>query len=195
MKDNLLCAILAHTIKNPQAAADSLMKRFGSFTSVAEADVLAISDTLGGEGATSVYIKLVAAIVSRRNSDLFKFGKKHTDDEIERYFVSLFFGLSVETVYILSVKNGKIISCDKAGEGTVNASNVLPRRLLEIAKRHSADSLIIAHNHPGGYATPSDEDIAGTQTLCEFLRSSGINLLSHYVVAGVDCKKIDLTLK
>lgn len=195
MNDNLLSQILSHTNKNPETASDKLIKRFGSFVGVTEADTLALSDTLDGDMTTSLYIKLMSAIVSRRKCDLFKLGKKHTEKEIEEYLISLFFGLSVETVYLLSIKNEKVVSCEKAGEGTVNSSNVLPRKLLEIAKRHGADSLIIAHNHPGGYAIPSDEDKAGTSTLYEFFNSSGIKLLAHYVVAELECKKIDLTLK
>ena len=189
--DNTLAAILGHVNKDAAASSDKLIRKFGSLVGVAEADMLAVSDALDGDMTTSLYIKLVSALVSRRVCDAFKLGKKHTEEEICEYLVSLFFGLSVETVYLLSVKDGKITACERAGEGTVNTSNVLPRRLIEIAKRHKADSVIIAHNHPGGYATPSDDDKSGTRILYEFFTASGVRLLAHYVVAGLECRKID----
>lgn len=191
MKDNLLAKILAHVNKDADTSCDKLIKKFGSFVGVAEADMLAVSDALDGDMTTSLYIKLVSALVSRRRCDVFRLGKKHTEEEIREYLVSLLFGLSVETVYLLAVKEGRVIACERAGEGTVNTSNVLPRRLIEIAKRHRADSVIIAHNHPGGYAIPSDEDKSGTRILYEFFAASGVVLLTHYIVAGLECQKID----
>lgn len=191
MRDNLLAEMLGHIDKNARASADKLIEKFGSFVGVAEADMLAISDALDGDMTTALYVKLAFALVSRRGCDAFNFGKKHTDEEIREYLRSLLFGLSVETVYLLSLRGGRVISCDRAGEGTVNTSNVLPRKLIEIAKRNKADSVIIAHNHPGGYANPSDEDKSATRILYEFFDSSGIKLLAHYIVAGLECQKID----
>ena len=191
MIDNRLARILAHVNKNPDESAEKLAQKFDTLIGVFEADMLSVSDVLDGDMSTSLYIKLVSALISRRKCDAFKFGKKYTDEEIGEYLVSLFFGLSVETVYLLSVRDDKVVACDRAGEGTVNTSNVLPRKLIEIAKRNKADSVIIAHNHPGGYAMSSDDDRTGTRILFELFLNSGIKLLDHYVVAGIECKKID----
>ena len=191
MNDNILSRILGHVNKDADTSAQKLIEKFGYASAVMEADMLAVSDALGGDMTTSLYIRLISALVSRRKCDLFKFGKKHTEEEIEEYLVSLLYGLPVETVYLVSLKGGKIIACERAGEGTVNSSSVLPRKLLEITKRNGADSVIIAHNHPGGYATPSDDDRSGTRILFELFNSSGIKLLAHYVVAGTERRKID----
>ncbi len=191
MKDNLLAGILGHVNKDAVSSADKLTEKFGSLVGVAEADMLAISDTLDGDMSTALYIKLVFALLSRRRCDAFKLGKKHTDEEMQEYITALLFGLSAETVYLISIRGEKVIACDRAGEGTVNTSNVLPRKLIEIAKRNKADSVIIAHNHPGGYAIPSDEDRSSTRMLYEFFADSGIKLLAHYIVAGLGCQKID----
>ena len=191
MKNNPLVNVLGHVNKSPEQSARKLTRKFGTNTQIYESDMLALSDALEGDNATALYIKLVCAIVSRRGCDLFKFGKKYTDEDIEKYLVFLCFGLSVETVYVLPVKAGKIVACERAGEGTVNTSSILPRKLLEIAKRHGADSVIISHNHPRGYAIPSEDDKSATRILNEFFVSSGIKLLAHYVVSGVSCRKID----
>lgn len=191
MDKGFLLRLLSGVAKNPQDAVDKLARRYGSFVAIAEASPEEISAALDGDMTTSLYIKIAVATASRRKCDLFKLGKHHTDEEIAEYFKALFFGLSVETVYILTLDGAdRVIACDKAGEGTVNNSNVIPRRLLEIAKRRGARSIIIAHNHPGGVATPSEEDTLATSYLRELFVSSGISVASHYIVAGSDCTKI-----
>lgn len=192
MKIKLLEELLAPVTKSPAETAKKLAEKFGTFLEIAEAETHTVSEAIGGDLSTSVYIKLAVALSSRRICDSFKLGKKHIENEICDYLKALFFGLSVETVYMLSIDaSGKVSACDKAGEGTVNFSNVLPRKIIEIAKRRGAKSVIIAHNHPGGYAHPSEDDLAATKLLTELFIASGIALEASYVVAGAECVKID----
>jgi len=188
MKVELAMEFLSPAIKNSAEIAKRLCERFGSFREVAEADSYVIEDAVG-DAACALYIKLAVALASRRICDRFKFGRSHTEEETKEYLKHLFFGLSIETVYLISIDGlGKAIACDRVGEGTVNLSNVLPRRLLEAAKRRGAKSVIIAHNHPGGFAMPSTDDVTSTSLLRELFESSGIKLINHYVVAGDDCE-------
>lgn len=192
MKIKLLEELLAPVSKSPSDIAKRLAEKFTAFLEIAEAEPRTISEAIGGDLQTSVYIKLAVALASRRICDSFKFGKKHTDSEICDYLRALFFGLSVETAYMISIdRSGKAIACDKAGEGTVNFSSVLPRKIIEIAKRRNAKSVIIAHNHPGGYAHPSEDDLTATKLLTELFIASGITLDASYVVAGSECVKIN----
>ena len=50
------------------------------------------------------------------------------------------------------------------------------------AVRLGAVSVIVAHNHPSGDATPSDEDITETKQLIEAGRVMGITLDDHIVI-------------
>ena len=81
---------------------------------------------------------------------------------------------------------GRVKGCDLLGEGTVNASEVYPRKIAECAVRRGASSVILAHNHPSGVANASDDDISATLALFATLRSMGIRLYRHVVVAGRD---------
>ena len=49
---------------------------------------------------------------------------------------------------------------------------------------HAVAAVILAHNHPGGIAVPSSDDVALTRHLDEALRLMEIPLLEHYVFAG-----------
>ena len=193
MTVNELAAFLAPVTKKNGEYAKILSEKYMSFNEIAEAEILDLSEDLQGDMTTSLYIKLAVALASRRRADTFRFGRRHTEKELCDYLVAKSFGLSVETVHIIT-QNGHdaYLACDKAGEGTINYSNVLPRKIIEIAKRHGAKRVIISHNHPGGYAEPSEDDVSSTKLLSELLRSSGIELVAHYVVAGANCKKIDV---
>jgi DNA repair protein RadC len=67
--------------------------------------------------------------------------------------------------------------------GSLNASIVHPREVFLPAVAMSAASIILAHNHPSGDPTPSEEDLAITRRLADAGRLLGIELLDHVVVA------------
>ena len=67
--------------------------------------------------------------------------------------------------------------------GSLNASIVHPREVFIPALAVSAASLILAHNHPSGDPSPSEEDLAITRRITESGRLLGVELLDHVVVA------------
>lgn len=137
---------------------------------------------------TGLFIKLVAYITSRRVIDGFKLGVPHTDEEVYKMAIATFLGLSKETLYLMSFdKQGRVIAFDFVSEGTVNSSQVYPRMIVEAALARDAYSVILAHNHPRGSITPSEEDFGSTMRAAEVLRGSGIRLRSHIIAAEREC--------
>lgn len=57
-----------------------------------------------------------------------------------------------------------------------------PREVFSPAIRRSAAGIIIAHNHPSGDATPSDDDIQLTRRLMQAASIVGIELLDHIII-------------
>ena len=57
---------------------------------------------------------------------------------------------------------------------------------MENALLSSASAVILSHNHPSGIALPSREDYATTQWVQEALRTIGVELLDHIIVAEND---------
>lgn len=188
-----LINLLSHVTNDAEEKASLLFKKYLSIGRIINTDAHSLAETLSGDMSTALYIRLVLAIVSRRFCDEFKFGKEHTEEEIEKYLAALFYGLSVETAYVMSFNaSGKAVACDKINEGVINFSSILPRKIIEISKARKANSVIIAHNHPEGYAKASSDDITSTKLLKSILESADIRLISHYVVADSECVKIDL---
>jgi len=66
--------------------------------------------------------------------------------------------------------------------GTVNASLISAREILQPAILHHASYIIICHNHPSGDAKPSDEDIVATRKLFNATMLFGIKLLDHVII-------------
>ena len=189
----VLTDLLAPVVRNPGAVAESLLARFRTLRRLAEADHELAFEACG-DMSVAVYVKLAIALASRRVTDGFRFGRRYTEEEIERYLNALFLGTAVETVYLLSFdKDMKLIFSDFVGEGTVNALGILPRKLLDIAAKRKASSVIIAHNHPGGVAKPSEDDLVATARIYSLFDASGIRALAHYIVSDGSCYKIDGT--
>lgn len=66
--------------------------------------------------------------------------------------------------------------------GLLNASIVHPREVFEPAVRHLAAQIIIAHNHPSGDPSPSEEDLKITKQLTEAGKILGIEILDHVII-------------
>jgi DNA repair protein RadC len=131
-------------------------------------------------------------VTSRRYTDRCRPGAK-LGNWIEDYFKWYFFGASVETVVIaLFDKNKKLITTQKISEGTVNTSEIIPRRAMEAATKAKAAYAIMAHNHPGGTCEASTSDVHATMVVDKALESISVELLQHYVVAGMGVGAVEI---
>ena len=81
---------------------------------------------------------------------------------------------------------GKLLTCRCIAKGTVSASAVHVRQVVENALYAGASTIILAHNHPSGVALPSDADVLVTRRIQEALAPLGIRLADHIVVADDD---------
>jgi DNA repair protein RadC len=67
--------------------------------------------------------------------------------------------------------------------GTISASLVHPREVFKAALLSNAHTIIVAHNHPTGELTPSDEDLQTTEQLVKVGRLLGVSVLDHIIVS------------
>ena len=77
---------------------------------------------------------------------------------------------------------GKKLAETTIFEGTLNASVFHPREIFRFAIEESANSIVLAHNHPSGDAQPSQEDIRATKQLIEAGNHIGIKVLDHVII-------------
>ena len=67
--------------------------------------------------------------------------------------------------------------------GSLNANLVHPREVFEPAVRNLTAQIILAHNHPSGDPTPSEDDLEITKRLVETGKILGIEVIDHIIVA------------
>lgn len=75
-----------------------------------------------------------------------------------------------------------VLKTEIVGEGTVNQCALYPRVIIEKALRASAASMILAHNHPGGTASPSEVDWQITERLIAAGKLLELPLLDHIII-------------
>lgn len=169
--------------------AHRLLDTFGgSLASVLDAPLEELQKVKGiGENA-AILLKLFPEVCRRYLMDLSDAGRIVKDSEdAAKYLLPYFMGRTNEIVALMCIDGkGKVLFCGQVFEGSVNAASVSVRRIVEIVVRYAATDVILAHNHPGGIAVPSGEDVHVTGQVAEALHTVGIRLLDHLIIAGKD---------
>ena len=66
-------------------------------------------------------------------------------------------------------------------EGSLNSVSLTARAVTQRAYARNAAFCVLAHNHPGGIATPSQEDVKLTRDMENALEIVGVPLIEHLV--------------
>lgn len=175
--------------KDTKDLAVSLLNHFGSFVRVMEATGEELQKVPGvGEGVATFFQflrELQRYYMVRR--DLDPGIPLLTSDAYGKLLQGKFLHQRNEVVYLLCLDaKCKLISCQMVGEGTVNSANVSIRKIVEMCLNANATSVVLAHNHPGGLAVPSPDDIETTYRLAHTLSTMDITLVDHLVFADGD---------
>ena len=85
-------------------------------------------------------------------------------------------------VLTLDTKN-KITGVTEVTRGLLDRSHAHPREVFKPAILASASKIIVAHNHPSGNTTPSQQDIDLTGTILEAGKLLGIPCVDHIIIA------------
>ena len=70
--------------------------------------------------------------------------------------------------------------------GSLSSSIVHPREVFQTAVSESAASVALAHNHPSGDVSPSQDDIELTRRLVQAGEIMGIDVLDHLIISDDD---------
>lgn len=103
------------------------------------------------------------------------FLKKEIGQLTQERFVALF----------LNVKN-EVIAYSVIGIGTIDQAIAHPRDLFQRALLTNSASILIAHNHPSGNPSPSENDKNLTKRIKNGCELFGLTLLDHIIVGNSD---------
>lgn len=174
--------------KDTNELAHNLLDRFGSLPQVLDAtpDQLQKVDGIGEGVSTFVMFlrELHRAYEVRKNQDVRIINSLA---DVKKCVMSRLEGQRNEMVYLLCLDGKqKLICIEKVSEGSVNSTNISTRRIVELALAVNAVTVILVHNHPGGVAIPSYEDVNATKYIAQALRKIEIQLADHVIVADGD---------
>ena len=85
----------------------------------------------------------------------------------------------------LNARN-QVIHREVVSIGSLSSSIVHPREVFQPAVSQAAASVVLAHNHPSGDASPSQDDIDLTRRLVQAGEIMGIDVLDHLIISADD---------
>lgn len=181
----LLFQTLPRLDTNP--IAHTLMQRFGSLSSVLEADPRDLASVAGVGETAAAFLTMIPQVTRRYLQDRVKHSRRslNSSEAAAAYLVPLMAGRSEEVFYVICLDSQlRVLYPALISEGTVKDALVHPRHVAEAAVRHKAASVILAHNHPSGSVKPSTHDHALTRSLVQVLGGMNIPVVDHVIVAG-----------
>ena len=187
---NVLELLLFYGIprKDTNPTAHKLINRFGSLSAVFDARPEELMKVDGITENTAVLISMIPQLARKYLEDKSDAVNAISGfDDIGTYLMPKFVGRTVETIMLAALDNkNKIISCSIIAEGENDHASLSKRKVMEEAIRVGATRVVLAHNHPRGFAMPSKEDIHLTEEVYALLRTVEIELVDHIIFAEDD---------
>ncbi len=165
--------------------AHRLIDHFGSLPQVLDANFEQLREVKGVSEHTATHILFVADLLRRYQCEkVEKPTSFESLDEIARYLQAQYTNEKVEKLRILCFNNrGNLLHTAVINEGGLVSTDVNIRRIVETALRFPTTTVVMAHNHPAGFSTPSAQDYNCTVQVRRALETVEIELSDHIVFA------------
>lgn len=187
---NALELLLFYAIprRDTNVIAHALLDHFGSLSRVFSASIQELCAVEGVGENTAVLISMIPQLVRKSMvSDAEKITVIKNSKDAGKYLVPRFAFEQDEVALLVCLDSQKrVIGCFELGRGVVNKVSVDVRKVVELALRYKASSVILSHNHPDSFALPSLADTTMTEQIYRSLRLVGITLADHIIVSGKD---------
>ncbi|MCM1024247.1 MAG: hypothetical protein NC395_09335 [Prevotella sp.] len=163
--------------------AHTLMNKFGSIAGVFDASYEDLVSVKGISENTATLFKIIPGflpIYYNSRSD----GKVYDDlEKLKELFKPHFVGLTHEEFRLACFDNNlRLVSNVLISAGSPSSSPFEMRKITEETFKAKSSYIAIAHNHPKGVPSPSDEDVSATRIINTAMKNLGISLLDHIIV-------------
>lgn len=167
--------------------AKQLVKRFGSFAGVVNADNNELLSFPGFKESSLALLKAVKEAALRlqwQNLNAADAPVLNNWDLVLDYCRSKI-GYSTVEQFMVVYLNSKLrlIGEDIEQRGSLNQVSIHPREIIKAAIDRGAGAIVLVHNHPSGVVKPSGQDIALTQMIYEAGRLVDVDVLDHLIVS------------
>lgn len=167
--------------------AHDLIERFGSLAGVLSAPWEELAKVPGMGPSAAALVTMVPQLYRRARASAANEVILDSVERIGTFFREQFAAQSREVLYQLCLDaKGRMLCCKKICEGDAAGVTFNVRKIVENALLSNAVMVALAHNHPSGFAVPSDADIAATREVRSALAAVHVELVDHIVVADDD---------
>ena len=192
LTDAELLAIFLRTGVKGCHVVDLAKQLLNSFGSIAEIYRSSAEDFCKMHGlGMAKYVQLQACLemTKRFLAEELKQGQTLSSSQMSKDFLIGELRNETQEVFTVLFLNNQhqVIAFERLFYGTINASAVYPRIVIEKAIKHRSTAVIFAHNHPSGVAEASLADKQITLRLQKALNLIDITVLDHMIVAGHLC--------
>lgn len=182
----ILEALLFNLYKrgDTKPVAKALLKKFGSFRSLINANPSDFKDIPGIGDQTIVFFALIREMVLRLSRhDAFAHPVLSSWNEVIIYCRERIGFKQTESFMVLYLNSkNRIIHDEEPQKGTVDRVMVYPREIVKTATQHDAASVILVHNHPSDHTEPSKPDIEMTKAIVQALQTVNIAVHDHVII-------------
>ena len=175
--------------KDTNGLAHRLVDAFGSLTNVLEAKPADLLKVPGVTPHIATMLSLCGDVCRRYYAELGgRVTHLYDDKTLSAYIKPWFLGRREESVVLISLDNKrKLLNATRIFVGGVNSAEFNIRLAVQQALQDNATKVVLAHNHPNGYAFPSQTDVDTTRRFMDLLAQLDILLIDHVVVAENEC--------
>jgi len=171
--------------KDMKPTARLLIERFKTFRGVLDSSIEDLKTIEGIDESAISLIYLIKQAASRYLDQTSQANITQQDitDLIDSCSIKMS-SLPDEQFRLISLNaDFKVVGEDIVSEGTIDQTTVYPRKIIELAIKHGATTLILFHNHPGGDTTPSEMDKILTQSIVLATRPVNIQVFDHIILS------------
>lgn len=168
--------------------ARQLLQHFGGLKPLLAASQTEFCQARGLGEAKYVQLQAVLELSRRFLQQQLQRETVFSEPELVRKYLSHLLSQEQREVFmVLYLDNQhRMICAEPLFQGTIDASPVYPRIVVQRALKHNAAAVILAHNHPSGVAEPSRADRAITELLAQAMALVDIRILDHFVVGDAE---------
>lgn len=168
--------------------ADALLKKFGSFTAVVNADLTELISVGKISEITARSIKAVAVYSRMYMNSVFSNNMRVFNTESAYMMMKdNFFSRNHEYIGLMILdRKGYVVYNDIIAQCDVRTVPSYIKRVISLCLKYDGDSVILAHNHTSGVTIPTREDIVATREVQLALHGIYVTLFDHLIIADGD---------
>ncbi len=175
--------------RDTKPLAKELLAQFGSIRGVLQARPEQILHIPGAGAGINALFSTIREVLARYGEAPTRTHEMLcTPEAVAAMAMPRLSGCPHEEVWIATVDSqNRQLSWERLARGGPDTAPCQPREILEQVFRYKATGFILVHNHPGGRANPSPQDLQITQRLQELSQSVGVRFLDHIIIGDGVC--------